>query len=48
MAKIKSTLDLIMEKTRHLSLNEEEKDALEQQQLSHQVQTPLARYLLGE
>ena len=48
MAKIKSTLDLIMEKTKHLSLNEEEKDALEQQQLSQQVQAPLAQYLKGE
>jgi hypothetical protein len=48
MAKIKSTLDLIMEKTKHLSLNTEEKDALEQQQLSQQVQAPLVRYLNGE
>jgi len=48
MAKIKSTLDLIMEKTQHLSLNEEEKDALEQQQLSQRVQAPLVRYLKGE
>lgn len=48
MAKIKSTLDLIMEKTKHLSLNEEEKDAIEKQQLSQRVQAPLARYLKGE
>ena len=48
MAKIKSTLDLIMEKTKHLSLNTEEKDALEQQQLNQRVQAPLVRYLKGE
>ena len=48
MAKIKSTLDLIMEKTKHLSLNTEEKDALEQQQLNRRVQAPLVRYLKGE
>jgi len=48
MAKIKSTLDLIMEKTKHLSLNTEEKDALEQQQLNQRVQTPLVLYLKGE
>ena len=48
MAKIKSTLDLIMEKTKHLSLNEEEKNALEQKELSQRVQTPLVRYLKGE
>ena len=48
MAKIKSTLDLIMEKTKHLSLNTEEKDALEKQQLNQRVQAPLARYLNGE
>ena len=48
MAKIKSTLDLIMEKTRHLSLNEEERDALEQQQLRQRVQASLVRYLKGE
>lgn len=48
MAKIKSTLDLIMEKTKHLSLNDEEKEALEQQQLAQRVQAPLLRYLQGE
>jgi hypothetical protein len=48
MAKIRSTLDLIMEKTRHLSLNEEEKIELEQEQLSRRVQAPLVRYLKGE
>jgi hypothetical protein len=48
MAKIKSTLDLIMEKTKHLSLNTEEKNALDQQQLNQRVQAPLVRYLKGE
>ena len=48
MAKIKSTIDLIMEKTRHLSLNEEEKQALAQQELEQRVQGPLVRYLKGE
>jgi hypothetical protein len=48
MAKIKSTLDLIMEKTKHLSLNEEEKNALEQKELSQRVQAPLVLYLKGE
>jgi hypothetical protein len=37
-----------MEKTEHLSLNTEEKSALEQQQLSRRVQAPLVRYLKGE
>ena len=48
MAEIKSTLDLIMEKTKHLSLNEEEKQALEQQELNQRVQVPLLRYLKEE
>lgn len=48
MAKIKSTVDLIMEKTRHLSLNAEEKAALENQKLSRRVQALLMRYLKGE
>jgi hypothetical protein len=48
VAEIKSTLDLIMEKTKHLSLNDEEKHALEQQQLNQRVQVPLLRYLKEE
>jgi hypothetical protein len=48
MAKIKSTVDLIMEKTRHLSLNEDEKAALEKQQLSQRIRVALERYLKGE
>jgi hypothetical protein len=48
MAEIKSTLDLIMEKTKHLSLNDEEKQALEDQQLNQRVQVPLLRYLKEE
>jgi len=48
MAEIKSTLDLIMERTKHLSLNEEEKQALEQQELNQLVMVPLLRYLKEE
>ena len=48
MAQIKSTLDLIMERTKHLSLNEEEKQALEQQELNQLVMVPLLRYLKEE
>ncbi len=48
MAKIKSTIDLIMEKTRHLALNEEEKDALAQQELEQRVQGLVVPYLKGE
>ena len=48
MAKIKSTLDLIMEKTKHLSLSEEERQALEEQELNKRVQALLVRYLNEE
>lgn len=48
MAKVKSTIDLIMEKTGHLSLTKEEKNAFEEQQLRRRVQAPVARYLRGE
>ncbi len=48
MAKIKSTVDLIMEKTKHLSLNAEEKAALEKRQLGQRVQAALTPYLKGE
>jgi hypothetical protein len=48
VAEIKSTLDLIMEKTKHLSLNDEEKRALEKQQLNQRVRVPLLRYLKEE
>ena len=48
MAEIKSTLDLIMEKTKHLSMNDKEKQAFEQEQLSRQVQAPVMRYLKEE
>jgi len=48
VAEIKSTLDLIMEKTRHLALNDEEKQAFEQEQLSRKVQAPVMRYLKEE
>ena len=48
MAKIKSTIDLIMEKTKHLSLNDEEKQALERQKLLQRMQASLVRDLKGE
>ncbi len=48
MAKVKSTMDLIMEKTKHLSLNEEEKNALDRQDLHRRVQALLIPYLRGE
>jgi len=38
MGEIKSTLDLIMEKTRHLSLKEEEKDSMKRDALVKRVQ----------
>ncbi len=48
MAKIKSTLDLILEKTKHLSLSEEERQVLEEQELNKRVQALLYRYLNEE
>jgi hypothetical protein len=48
MARVKSTIDLIMEKTKHLSLDPEEKAAFERQQLAQRIQAPLLRYLRGE
>jgi len=48
MAEIKSTLDLIMEKTKHLSLNDREKKAFERQQLVQRVRVHLLRFLNGE
>jgi hypothetical protein len=48
MARVKSTIDLIMEKTKHLSLNAEEKAAFERQQLVQRIQAPLLRCLRGE
>ncbi len=48
MGTIKSTLDLIMEKTRHLSPNEEEKKAFHRERLAQKIRLPVSRYLNGE
>lgn len=48
MSEIKSTLDLIMEKTRHLSMNEEEKSSLKQKELSRKVRGMALTFLQGE
>ena len=45
MAEIKSTLDLVLEKTRHLTLSEEEKLSLERKELERKLQAILNRYL---
>ena len=45
MAEIKSTLDLIMEKTRGLTLSEDEKKALRRGELSKRVKGWVQRYL---
>lgn len=48
MAAIKSTLDLIMEKTSHLSLNEDERTELERETLAQKVRGPAHRFLQEE
>jgi hypothetical protein len=48
MGDIKSTLDLILEKTRHLSLTEEEKSSLKKQDLTRTVRGIVGRFLAGE
>lgn len=48
MAEIKSTLDLIMEKTRHLSMNEDEKSALKNQELAQKVRGIAHAFLRGD
>jgi len=48
MAKIKSTLDLIMEKTGHLSLDQEEKEAIKKQELAKKVRGFTLMFLNGE
>jgi len=47
MAEIKSTLDLIMEKTRNLSMTPEEKEALRRKEWHSRIQGWLQRYLDG-
>lgn len=45
MTEIKSTLDLVLEKTRDLTLTEEEKRTLEREELEKKVQRIVNRYL---
>lgn len=45
MAEIKSTLDLVLEKTRHLTLSEDERLGLERKGLERKVQAVVNRYL---
>ena len=45
MAEIKSTLDLVMERTKHLSLSEEEKDAQKTEESKKAIRGILQRYL---
>ena len=45
MAEIKSTLDLVLEKTRDLTLTEEEKRNLEREELDKKIQGIVNRYL---
>lgn len=47
MAEIKSTLDLIMEKTKHLTLSEEEKAALRKKELQTRIGAIIQQYLDG-
>ncbi len=47
MAEIKSTLDLIMEKTRDMSLTEEEKKAIQYREMEGKVRGLLTRYADG-
>jgi hypothetical protein len=48
MAKIKSTLDLIMEKTGHLSMNSEEKEALKREERLRKVRGAVTLFLTGD
>ncbi len=48
MSQIKSTLDIIMEKTKHLSLNSEEKKAYKQKELAQKVGAAAIRFFNKE
>lgn len=48
MGEIKSTLDLIMEKTRNLTLSAEEKRAFHEEEMHRKVKGLLQRYLDGQ
>jgi hypothetical protein len=44
MSEIKSTLDLVMEKTRHLTLSQEEKEAQKRMEVNRRLQGLLQKY----
>jgi len=44
MAKIKSTLDLVMEKTRHLTLNDEEKQEQKENEFKKKLKGPAQKF----
>lgn len=45
MTEIKSTLDLIMEKTKHMSLNEEERRKIKQEELEERIKVATFRFI---
>ena len=47
MAEIKSTIDLIMERTRNLTMTEEEKNELRMRELAEKAKGWVARYMAG-
>jgi hypothetical protein len=47
MGEIKSTLDLVMEKTKNLSLSDEEKQAQKQKEVENRIRGLLQKYLDG-
>ncbi|MDY6953935.1 MAG: hypothetical protein SWE60_20710 [Thermodesulfobacteriota bacterium] len=47
MAEIKSTLDIIMEKTKHLTLSDGEKEALQQKELAQEAKGLVQKFLDG-
>ena len=47
MGEIKSTLDLVMERTKNLSLSDEEKQAQKQKEVESRIRGLLQKYLDG-
>ena len=47
MAEIKSTLDLIMEKTKGLTMSDEEKEAFQQKEMEGKLRGPIQKYMEG-
>lgn len=47
MAEVKSTLDLVMEKTRHMTLSEEEKEVRRRKEFSDHLKGVLQKYMDG-